>query len=108
MCIFQWICFVWFYFRFLVTGAELWKGCTSVSNAGKKRGRGKMAGKGLTKDLNQGQIIGQGRKRLILPGLNTPVKRGSDIVRADRGADDPSWYVRQIIERMIFSGDEKN
>lgn len=74
-----------------VSGAALWKGCTSVSNAGKKRGRGKLAGKGLTKDLNQGQIIGQGRKRLILPGMNTPVKRGYEMVRTERGADDPSW-----------------
>lgn len=77
--------------RILVSGAELWKGCTSVSNAGKKRGRGKLAGKGLTKDLNQGQIIGQGRRRLVLPGLNSPVKRGNEIVRSERGADDPSW-----------------
>lgn len=80
----------------LVSGAELWKGCTSVSNAGKKRGRGKQAGKGLTKDLNQGQIIGQGRKNLILPGLNSPVKRGYEIVKSDRGTDDPSWYVQML------------
>lgn len=85
----------------IVSGAELWKGCTSVSNAGKKRGRGRQAGKGLTKDLNQGQIIGMGRKKLILPGLNTPVKRGFDLVKQERGADDPSWYVHKmkIIEK---------
>lgn len=49
----------------------------------------------MTKDLNQGQVIGQGKKRLILPGLNTPVKRGHEVVRAERGVDDPSWYVDQ-------------
>lgn len=80
-------------FCFAVTGAELWKGCTSVSNAGKKRGRGKLAGKGLTKDLNQGQIIGQGRRRLILPGLNSPIKRGPEVLKSERGVDDPSWCV---------------
>lgn len=71
----------------------MWKGCTSVSNAGKKRGRGKLAGKGLTKDLNQGQIIGQGRRRLVLPGMNSPVKRGNEIIKSERGVDDPSWCV---------------
>lgn len=62
-----------------------------MSNAGKKRGRGKLAGKGLTKDLNQGQIIGQGKTRLVLPGLNTPVRRGFEIIKPERGADDPGW-----------------
>lgn len=37
-----------------------------------------------------------GRKKLILPGLNTPVKRGFDLVKQERGADDPSWYVYKI------------
>lgn len=90
--LFNGINFIYFvFFSFLVSGADLWKGCTSVSNAGKKRGRGKLAGKGLTKDLNQGQIIGQGRRKLILPGMNTPVKRGHEIVKSERGVDDPSW-----------------
>lgn len=80
--IFNWI---------LVTGAALWKGCTSVSNAGKKRGRGKLAGKGLTKDLNRGQIIGNGRRRLSLPGLNAPVKQGNELMKSGKTADDPSW-----------------
>lgn len=76
---------------FTVSGEDLWKGCTSVSNAGKKRGRAKRAGKGLTKQLNRGQIIGVGRKNLILPGLNTRVRDGSEISSVTRGADDPAW-----------------
>lgn len=39
---------------------DLWKGITSVSNAGKKRGRAKNASKSKIKDLNRGQIIGVG------------------------------------------------
>lgn len=39
---------------------DLWKGITSVSNAGKKRGRAKNASKSKIKDLNRGQIIGIG------------------------------------------------
>lgn len=34
---------------------------TSVSNAGKKRGRGKGAGKKRAKNLNRGQVIGVGK-----------------------------------------------
>lgn len=34
---------------------------TSVSNAGRKRGRGKGAGKKRAKNLNRGQVIGVGK-----------------------------------------------
>ena len=51
---------------------DIWKGVTSVSNAGKKRGRGKGV-KGRAQNLNRGQIIGVGKllqkKSVIL--LNT-------------------------------------
>jgi hypothetical protein len=43
-----------------VPSESLWKGVTSVSNAGKKRGRGKGVGKKMAKDLNRGQVIGVG------------------------------------------------
>lgn len=77
-------------------GAAIWKGVTSVSNAGRKRGRARRAGKGLTKDLNRGQTIGLGRKRLDMPGLNTGVFVGSKIVQPDRGEDNPNWYFKLI------------
>lgn len=40
---------------------DLWKGITSVSNAGRKRGRGKNVSKSKIKDLNRGQVIGIGK-----------------------------------------------
>lgn len=43
-----------------VTADQLWKGVTSVSNAGKKQGRGKGVGKRMAKNLNRGQVIGVG------------------------------------------------
>lgn len=76
---------------FVVSGADLWKSCASVSNAGKKRGRGRMAGKNLTKNLNMGQTIGEGRNRLVLPGLNAPVKQGTKVAKQEKGAPDPTW-----------------
>lgn len=39
---------------------------TSVSNAGKKRGRGKGAGKKRAKNLNRGQVIGVGKYLITL------------------------------------------
>ncbi|XP_037955576.1 28S ribosomal protein S5, mitochondrial [Teleopsis dalmanni] len=59
---------------------DLWRGVTSVSNAGKKRGRGKGSGKRITKNLNRGQFIGIGKQNIIWPGLNSPVMRGKEYV----------------------------
>lgn len=72
-------------------GELIWKGVTSVSNAGRKRGRARQAGKGLTKDLNRGQNIGDGRKRIVMPGLNTSVFSGSKLLQPQRGEDNPNW-----------------
>lgn len=64
----------------------------SVSNAGKKRGRARQAGKGITKNLNMGQFIGEGRKHIIMPGLNYKVQESGKIVQPARGQDNPVWY----------------
>jgi small subunit ribosomal protein S5 len=48
----------------LVPGERLWKGVTSVSNAGRKRGRGKAIGKKNIRNLNRGQVIGVGKDKL--------------------------------------------
>lgn len=60
---------------------DLWRGVTAVSNAGKKRGRGKGTGKKVAKDLNRGQTIGVGKKNILWPGLNSPIIRGKEIVK---------------------------
>lgn len=73
-------------------GELIWKGVSSVSNAGKKRGRARQAGKGLTKDLNRGQHIGKGRMEFILPGLNTSTFKGTQITQPQRGENNPNWY----------------
>lgn len=43
-----------------VPAEKIWKGVTSVSNAGRKRGRASGNRKKMAKDLNKGQIIGVG------------------------------------------------
>lgn len=74
-----------------VPADHLWKGVTSVSNAGKKRGRGKGAGKKMIKDLNKGQVIGQGRVNVLWPGLNAPIIRGRELVQQQKMPEDPEW-----------------
>lgn len=68
---------------------EIWKGVTSVSNAGKRRGRGRGAGRRIAKNLNRGQIIGVGKSNMVWPGLNAPVLRGREIVERRQLPPDP-------------------
>lgn len=62
------------------SAANVWKSVTGVSAAGKKRGRGSGTGRAVVKDFNRGQIIGEGRTKLVLPGLNTRVMAGPKLI----------------------------
>jgi len=53
---------------------QLWKTMTSVSAQGKKRGRSKNLLR--PKNLNRGQIIGFGRRRVDFPGLTSKITAG--------------------------------
>lgn len=71
-----------FIFCLILDSAEqLWKSVTSVSNAGRRRGRGKRGSKKLAKNLNRGQKIGYGKVPVLFPGLNSPVLSGSVLVK---------------------------
>ncbi|KAK2705181.1 small ribosomal subunit protein uS5m-like isoform X2 [Artemia franciscana] len=74
-----------------LTAAEIWKGVTSVSNAGRKRGRGKGAGKRVAKNLNRGQIIGVGRENMVWPGLNSPILAGRELNTQKKLSPDPKY-----------------
>lgn len=78
-----------FFLLITVPADNLWKGVTSVSNAGKKRGRGKGVGKKMAKDLNKGQMIGVGKVNILWPGLNAPIIRGRELVQQQRLPEDP-------------------
>jgi small subunit ribosomal protein S5 len=47
-----------------VSAEDLWKGMTSVSNAGKKRGRGKEARRTMARDLNRVTFVEIKKKTL--------------------------------------------
>lgn len=75
-------------FHFLDTADSLWKSVTSVSNAGKQRGRGRGAKK-LMRDLNRGQYIGVGKINMLWPGLTGPIMRGSTVMKQQQLPEDP-------------------
>lgn len=54
---------------------DLWKSVLLVSTQGSKKGRGK--GKRF-KDLNTGQVLGDGKLQVLWPGLNTDITNRSD------------------------------
>ncbi|XP_064124464.1 small ribosomal subunit protein uS5m isoform X2 [Loxodonta africana] len=58
-----------------LTAEELWKGVLAETGAGARKGRGKRTKKKRRKDLNRGQIIGEGRSGFLWPGLNVPLMR---------------------------------
>uniref|UniRef100_A0A6P4ELP0 Small ribosomal subunit protein uS5m n=1 Tax=Drosophila rhopaloa TaxID=1041015 RepID=A0A6P4ELP0_DRORH len=76
----RFVVFYGFFLFILVPAEDIWRGVTAVSNAGKKRGRGKGSGKKVAKDLNKGQTIGLGKSSRIWPGLNSPVIRGNELI----------------------------
>ncbi|KAM6179553.1 small ribosomal subunit protein uS5m [Erethizon dorsatum] len=58
-----------------LTADELWKGVLAESGAGARKGRGKRSKKRRRKDLNRGQIIGEGHSGFLWPGLNAPLMK---------------------------------
>ncbi|XP_034112015.1 small ribosomal subunit protein uS5m [Drosophila nasuta] len=81
---------------------DIWRGVTAVSNAGKKRGRGKGTGKKIAKDLNKGQAIGIGKKTCIWPGLNAPIIRGNELLHQQKQSEniDREKNIQKIRDSM--------
>ncbi|VTJ90510.1 Hypothetical predicted protein [Marmota monax] len=62
-----------------LTADELWKGALAETGAGARKGRGKRSKKKRRKDLNRGQVIGEGRYGFLWPGLNAPLMRNGAV-----------------------------
>ncbi|KAG5673299.1 hypothetical protein PVAND_003359 [Polypedilum vanderplanki] len=80
---------------------DLWKGVTSVSNAGRKRGRAK--GLVRRKDLNRGQVIGVGKANIQWPGLSAPIIRGRELIQRQQLPPDPEREAKLIKMRDAMS-----
>lgn len=70
-----------------------------MSNAGKKRGRGKTVSKKNIKDLNKGQMIGVGKANIVWPGLSAPIIRGKELVEQVKLPEDPEREQKLIALR---------
>ncbi|XP_012875329.1 PREDICTED: 28S ribosomal protein S5, mitochondrial [Dipodomys ordii] len=62
-----------------LTADELWKGALAETGAGARKGRGKRTKKKRRKDLNRGQIIGEGHYGFLWPGLNVPLMKNGAV-----------------------------
>ncbi|BFZ11684.1 hypothetical protein BsWGS_14723 [Bradybaena similaris] len=67
-----------------VTANELWEGITSVSNPGRKRGRGRNMKRKV--NLNRFQVIGKGKSGFVFPGLEGPALVGAKPVSIHKSA----------------------
>lgn len=76
-----------------MTADQLWKGVTSVSSQGARRGRGRGAAARKAKDLNKGQILGIGSVNMVWPGLNAPVIRGREVVERRKLPQDKNYLL---------------
>lgn len=72
------------------TAKSVWKSVVGVSHAGKKRGRGRGVSR-MLKDFNQGQTVGEGRKKLIIPGLNAPLVTGRKPTSLDEAGENTEF-----------------
>uniref|UniRef100_A0A3Q1H4N0 Small ribosomal subunit protein uS5m n=1 Tax=Acanthochromis polyacanthus TaxID=80966 RepID=A0A3Q1H4N0_9TELE len=70
-----------------LTAEELWKGVLAESGAGGRKGRGKRTKRKIKRDLNRGQIIGEGRGGFLWPGLNSPVVKDGTVQNMSRRGD---------------------
>ncbi|EAX10713.1 MRPS5 isoform 2 [Pan troglodytes] len=83
-----------------LTADELWKGALAETGAGAKKGRGKRTKKKKRKDLNRGQIIGEGRYGFLWPGLNVPLmKNGAVQTIAQRSKEEQEKVEADMIQQ---------
>ncbi|KAH9492910.1 28S ribosomal protein S5, mitochondrial [Bulinus truncatus] len=82
-----------------VTADHLWKGVTSVSNAGRKRGRGRSVKKRI--DLNRGQKLGVGKSQMIFPGLTGPAIVGKKPIEIQPKKEDSGTAdtIKNVVDR---------
>ncbi|XP_072246740.1 small ribosomal subunit protein uS5m [Leuresthes tenuis] len=90
-----------------LTAEELWKGVLAESGAGARKGRGKRTKRKLRRDLNRGQIIGEGRGGFLWPGLNAPVLRDGSLQNMSRRGDAEQQEVRAELVRQRDEWEKK-
>ncbi|XP_077877779.1 small ribosomal subunit protein uS5m-like isoform X1 [Ictidomys tridecemlineatus] len=83
-----------------LTADELWKGALAETGAGARKGRGKRSKKKRRKDLNRGQVIGEGRSGFLWPGLNAPLMRnGAMQTIAQRSKEEQEQVAADMLQQ---------
>lgn len=83
-----------------LTAEELWRGVLAESGAGARKGRGKRTKRKLKRDLNRGQIIGEGRGGFLWPGLNAPVLKEGTVQSMSRRGEAEQQEVQAELVRQ--------
>ncbi|KAL6102253.1 mrps5 [Pungitius sinensis] len=83
-----------------LTAEELWKGVLAESGSGARKGRGKRTKRKMKKDLNRGQIIGEGRGGFLWPGLNSPVLRDGILQNMSRRGESEQLEMQAELVRQ--------
>ncbi|KAK3932801.1 28S ribosomal protein S5, mitochondrial [Frankliniella fusca] len=84
---------------------QLWKSITVVSKQGQRRGRGKKTNSRLIRDVYKDQVVGDGKVKMIWPGLNHSVLRGKEVVQQQRletPEKDPNEAVKEAKETRLL------
>ncbi|XP_038607752.1 28S ribosomal protein S5, mitochondrial [Tachyglossus aculeatus] len=83
-----------------LTAEELWKGVLAETGVGARKGRGKRTKKRRKKDLNRGQLVGEGRSGFLWPGLNVPIlKNGVVQGVAQRGKEEQEKVQAEMFQQ---------
>ncbi|CAN9499584.1 unnamed protein product [Ophioblennius macclurei] len=90
-----------------LTAEELWRGVLAESGAGARKGRGKRTKRKLKRDLNRGQIIGEGRGGFLWPGLNAPVLKEGTVQSMSRRGDAEQQEVQAELVRQRDEWEKK-
>uniref|UniRef100_A0A3P9MB77 Small ribosomal subunit protein uS5m n=1 Tax=Oryzias latipes TaxID=8090 RepID=A0A3P9MB77_ORYLA len=90
-----------------LTAEELWRGVLAESGAGARKGRGKRTKRKLRRDLNRGQIIGEGRGGFLWPGLNAPVLKDGSLQSMSRRGETEQQEVQAELVRQRDEWEKK-
>ncbi|XP_066280312.1 small ribosomal subunit protein uS5m-like [Branchiostoma lanceolatum] len=82
-----------------LTADQLWKGVLAEGSGALRRARGKRTKKRTKRDLNIGQIIGEGKDAYVWPGLNAPVMTAGMVHGIQKKDNDPEREKKLIEER---------
>ncbi|XP_053291672.1 28S ribosomal protein S5, mitochondrial isoform X1 [Pleuronectes platessa] len=90
-----------------LTAEELWRGVLAETGAGARKGRGKRTKRKMKKDLNRGQMLGEGRGGFLWPGLNAPVVKDGVLQNMSRRGEAEQQELQADLVRQREEWDKK-